>query len=62
MAKLIGHGPDRPSAVRVLAEALAGLEVEGVRTNRDLLRAVLGHADFAGGAVTTTWLEEEAIA
>jgi len=62
MAKLIGRGPDRQSAVRVLGEALAGLEVDGVQTNRDLLRAVLGHADFAGGAVTTKWLEEEAMA
>jgi len=62
MAKLIGRGPDRQSAVRVLGEALARLEVDGVQTNRDLLRAVLGHADFAGGPVTTKWLEEEAMA
>jgi acetyl-CoA carboxylase biotin carboxylase subunit len=62
MAKLIGRGPDRPSAVGVLREALKGLEVEGVRTNRALLRDVLAHEDFAAGAVTTRWLEEEALA
>ena len=32
MAKLIGRGPDRASAVGVLREALDGLEVEGVET------------------------------
>jgi acetyl-CoA carboxylase biotin carboxylase subunit len=62
MAKLIGRGPDRQSAVRVLGEALDGLQVEGVETNRALLQRVLGHADFGGGTVTTRWLEEEAIA
>jgi acetyl-CoA carboxylase, biotin carboxylase subunit len=62
MAKLIGRGPDRVSAVGVLREALDRLEVEGVETNRALLREVLGSADFAAGAVTTRWLEEVALA
>jgi acetyl-CoA carboxylase, biotin carboxylase subunit len=62
MAKLIGRGPDRASAVGVLSEALARLEVEGVRCNRTLLRDVLAHEDFIAGAVTTRWLEEEALA
>jgi acetyl/propionyl-CoA carboxylase alpha subunit len=62
MAKLIGRGPDRETAVRVLGEALDGLEVEGVETNRALLREVLGSDDFAAGAVTTRWLEEVALA
>ncbi len=62
MAKLIGSGPDRATAVGVLSEALERLEVEGVRTNRTLLRDVLAHEDFATGAVTTRWLEEEALA
>jgi acetyl-CoA carboxylase biotin carboxylase subunit len=62
MAKLIGHGPDRASAVDVLSEALERLEVEGVQTNRALLRDVLGSEDFRSGAVTTRWLEEVALA
>jgi acetyl-CoA carboxylase biotin carboxylase subunit len=62
MAKLIGRGPDRASAVGVLTEALERLEVEGVQTNRTLLRDVLAHEAFATGAVTTRWLEEEALA
>jgi acetyl-CoA carboxylase biotin carboxylase subunit len=62
MAKLIGRGSDRATAVGVLSEALERLEVEGVQTNRTLLRDVLAHDDFASGAVTTSWLEEEALA
>jgi acetyl-CoA carboxylase, biotin carboxylase subunit len=62
MAKLIGRGPDRATAVDVLADALERLEVEGVQTNRTLLRDVLRHEDFASGPVTTRWLEEEALA
>src|SRR3954463_12698721 len=62
MAKLFGRGPDRASAVGVLSEALDRLEVEGVQTNRALLRDVLGSEDFAAGAVTTRWLEEVALA
>jgi acetyl-CoA carboxylase biotin carboxylase subunit len=62
MAKLVGRGPDRATAVGVLADALDRLEVEGVETNRTLLRDVLRHEDFVAGAVTTRWLEEEALA
>jgi acetyl-CoA carboxylase biotin carboxylase subunit len=58
MAKLIGHGETREAAVGVLLEALEGLEVEGVKTNRSLLASVLAHEDFANGVVTTRWLEE----
>jgi acetyl-CoA carboxylase biotin carboxylase subunit len=58
MAKLIGHGEDREAAIGVLLEALEGVEVEGVETNRTLLASVLARPDFAHGAVTTRWLEE----
>jgi biotin carboxylase len=46
----------------VLSEALERLEVEGVQTNRALLREVLESEDFTNGAVTTRWLEEVALA
>jgi acetyl-CoA carboxylase biotin carboxylase subunit len=58
MAKLIGIGSERDEAVDVLREALDGLQVEGVETNRELLASVLAHDDFTRGAVTTRWLEE----
>jgi acetyl-CoA carboxylase, biotin carboxylase subunit len=56
MAKLIGVGDDRDAAIDVVAEALDELVVEGVATNRGLLREVLGHPDFRAGAVPTDWL------
>jgi acetyl-CoA carboxylase, biotin carboxylase subunit len=62
MAKLIGRGPDRASAVEILRAALDGLEVEGVATNRALLAEILASETFAAGAATTRWLEEEALA
>jgi acetyl-CoA carboxylase, biotin carboxylase subunit len=62
MAKLIGRGPDRASAVEILRAALDGLVVEGVATNRALLAEILASETFAAGAVTTRWLEEEALA
>jgi hypothetical protein len=36
--------------------------VTRVETDRTLLRDVLRDETFAGGAVTTRWLEEEALA
>ena len=62
MAKLIAHGEDRKAARALLIEALEGLEVEGVETNRALLAGVLAHPDFTGASITTRWLEQEAIA
>jgi acetyl-CoA carboxylase, biotin carboxylase subunit len=62
MAKLIGYGSDRDEAVDVVREALDGIRVEGVETNRALLASALAHDDFARGAITTRWLEEAAVA
>jgi acetyl-CoA carboxylase biotin carboxylase subunit len=62
MAKLVGHGADREEAVDVVREALDGIRVEGLETNRELLASVLAHDDFARGAITTRWLEEAAVA
>ena len=60
MAKLIARGEDRPAALQALVSALDALQVEGVRTNRDTLRHILTHPDFAIGAVHTRWLETAA--
>jgi acetyl-CoA carboxylase biotin carboxylase subunit len=62
MAKLVGYGSDRDEAVEVVREALDGIRVEGVETNRALLASVLAHDDFARGAISTRWLEEAAVA
>jgi acetyl-CoA carboxylase, biotin carboxylase subunit len=58
LAKLIGHGDDRESAIELLVGALEDADIDGVETNRALLVSVLGHPDFAAGAVTTDWLEK----
>jgi acetyl-CoA carboxylase, biotin carboxylase subunit len=57
LAKLIAHAPDRDGAIAILLDTLDDVDVEGVETNRSLLLSVLGHPDFAAGAVTTDWLE-----
>jgi acetyl-CoA carboxylase biotin carboxylase subunit len=37
---------------------LERLVVEGVRTTKDLQRAIINHPDFAATPVTTRWTEE----
>jgi acetyl-CoA carboxylase biotin carboxylase subunit len=58
IAKIITHGADRPSALATMADALRGIEVTGVSTNRDLLQHLIGHDVFVSGRSTTKWLEE----
>ncbi|ABG04534.1 Carbamoyl-phosphate synthase L chain, ATP-binding protein [Rubrobacter xylanophilus DSM 9941] len=62
IAKLITFANDRSEAAERMREALAGLRVEGVPTNRDLLSHIIAHPDFAGAAVSTGWLEEAVLA
>ncbi len=57
LAKLIVRGEDRERAIGLMLEALDGTEVDGVRTNRELLRAAIGHPEFVAGPVDTGWLE-----
>ena len=56
IAKLIVHGPDRPTALRRLTRALADYAVVGVQTNLALLRAIAAHPDFAAGAFDTGFI------
>jgi 3-methylcrotonyl-CoA carboxylase alpha subunit len=57
LAKLIASGPDRPSALRRLTDALSVTKITGVQTNLAFLRAVLEEPVVVRGEVTTTWLE-----
>jgi propionyl-CoA carboxylase alpha chain len=57
LAKVIAYGPDRASAARKLAAALAGTKLHGLTTNRDLLVNVLRHQDFLAGATDTGFLD-----
>jgi acyl-CoA carboxylase subunit alpha len=56
LAKVIAHGPSRDAARRALAAALDQAVIHGVTTNRDLLVAILRHADFAAGRIDTGFL------
>ncbi|NUR27204.1 MAG: ATP-grasp domain-containing protein [Catenulispora sp.] len=53
LAKVIAWAPRRDEAARVLASALAGAEIHGLVTNRDLLVNVLRHSAFLTGETDT---------
>jgi propionyl-CoA carboxylase alpha chain len=57
LAKVIAHGPTRAEAARRLERALRRMRVRGVRTNRDLLVAILGHQAFLAGDTTTDFID-----
>jgi acetyl/propionyl-CoA carboxylase alpha subunit/acetyl-CoA carboxylase carboxyltransferase component len=59
LAKVIGHSASEEfeQTVRRTVRALDEFQIEGVGTNLDLLRRILGHEDFVAGAVHTQWLE-----
>ncbi len=46
MAKVIAHGPDRVTATRRLASALASATIDGIATNRELLVRTLRHPEY----------------
>ncbi len=57
LAKVIAHAPTRTEAVAVLTAALAGAQIHGVTTNRDLLVRVLRHPEFVAGEADTDFLD-----
>lgn len=58
LAKLIAWGPDRPTAIARLRQALDAYVVLGPRTNLSFLRDVLEHPAFLAGEVSTEFLRE----
>ncbi|MBP2370492.1 ATP-binding protein [Pseudonocardia parietis] len=56
LAKVIAHAPTRSGAARVLARSLAGAELHGVVTNRDLLVGILQAPEFLAGDTDTGFL------
>ncbi len=57
LAKVIGYGPTRDDARRVLAAALRRARLHGVVTNRDLLVGILREPEFAAGQIDTGYLD-----
>lgn len=56
-AKIIAHGPDRPTAIARMQAALATLQVEGLPTTVPVHQAVLAHPRFQEGRYDTGFLE-----
>jgi acetyl-CoA carboxylase biotin carboxylase subunit len=56
LAKLIAHGPDRPSAIATLRQALAQTRIEGVAANVGFHLEVLADPEFQAGGVDTGYL------
>jgi acetyl-CoA carboxylase biotin carboxylase subunit len=56
LGKIIAHGPDRPTALARLREAVAGAHIGGVATNIPLHAEILADPAFAAGGVDTAWL------
>ena len=61
LAKVIGHSPssDFGDAIARTRRALSEFRIEGVATNLPFLSSILGHPDFAAGAVHTRFVDEE---
>jgi acetyl-CoA carboxylase biotin carboxylase subunit len=60
LAKVIVHAEDRESCIARSQRALGELNVEGVRTTRDLHLDVLAEARFRLGTYTTSYIEDAA--
>ena len=58
LAKVIAYRPSRSEAARALSFALAGAQIHGITTNRDLLVRVLRHPEFVAGNTDTAFLVE----
>jgi propionyl-CoA carboxylase alpha chain len=56
LAKVIAHAPTRAEAAKRLSRALAGAQIHGLRTNRELLVRTLEHPEFQSGRTDTHFL------
>ena len=57
VAKLLVHQPTRTEALAVMRRALAEFRIEGIQTTIPIHQAIMSNADFAAGAVDTTYIE-----
>jgi len=59
IAKLVTWGPTREAAIDAQVEALDAFEIEGIGQNVDFLSALMQHARFREGNITTNFIAEE---
>lgn len=57
VAKLMAHGPDRPTAIERMKQALENYTIEGLTTNIPMHLDVLSDDTFIDGDAHTAWLE-----
>ncbi|EON68621.1 hypothetical protein W97_07879 [Coniosporium apollinis CBS 100218] len=57
IAKIVITAPAWDDVIRKARRALDDTSVSGVKTNIDVLRAIVAHPDFAKGGCDTRWLE-----
>ncbi|WP_281249998.1 ATP-binding protein [Rhodococcoides yunnanense] len=58
IAKIVTTGRNRDEARLQMIRALRGMVIGGVKTNRDMLLAVLSNVSFADGCVPTRFLDD----
>ncbi|MFD5790446.1 pyruvate carboxylase [Streptomyces sp. NPDC127037] len=58
LVKLTCHGHDFANAARRARRAIAEFRIRGVATNLPFLGAVLDHAEFRAGRITTSFIDE----
>ena len=59
IAKLCTWGPERPSAIASMRDALDAFEIEGIGHNLPFLSTVMDHPKFVAGEITTAFIAEE---
>jgi len=59
VAKLITYGDNRTEAIENMQSALGEYVIRGISHNISFLEAVMGHAHFASGDITTNFIAEE---
>ncbi|MEE4298127.1 MAG: biotin carboxylase N-terminal domain-containing protein [Pseudomonadales bacterium] len=59
IAKIVAHGRNRAQALARMRAAIAATRIHGLRTNLDLLRALLMDPLWCEVPVSTTWLERQ---
>jgi acetyl-CoA carboxylase biotin carboxylase subunit len=59
LAKVIVSAPDREMCLARMERALDEIVLEGVKTNRDLHKRILGHPDFRGNNYSTNFIAQK---
>ena len=59
--KLVAHAESRNAAIQRMKQALSELSIEGVGTNINFLKHLIGRKEFAEMACHTTWVEKEVL-